>query len=113
MIQVFHNARCGKSRACLAFLDESKQEYEVINYLVDTPTVGELKSLLKKLNIKPLALIRQKEAVWISNYKGQTLTDTQIIDAMIHHPILIERPIVVNGDKAVIARPFEKATAIL
>lgn len=113
MIQVFHNARCGKSRECLAFLDESKQEYEVINYLVDTPTADEVKSLLKKLNINPIALVRQKEVLWISNYKGQTLTDDQIIDAMVKHPILIERPIVVNGDKAVIARPFEKATEIL
>ena len=113
MIQVFHNARCGKSRACLAFLDDSQQEYEVINYLVDTPTVEELKSLLKKLNMKPIAIVRQKEAIWISNYKDKTLTDAQIIDAMVNHPILIERPIVVNGDKAVIARPFEKATEIL
>ena len=113
MIQVFHNARCGKSRDCLAFLDESKQEYEVINYLVDTPTVDELKSLLKKLNINPIALVRQKESIWISNYKGKTLSDDQIINAMVKHPILIERPIVVNGDKAVIARPFEKATDIL
>jgi arsenate reductase len=113
MIQVFHNARCGKSRACLAFLAESELEYEVVNYLVNTPTVEELKVVIKKLGIKPIALIRQKEPIWISKYKGLELSDVQIIRAMVENPILIERPIVINGDKAVIARPFEKASTII
>lgn len=113
MIQVLHNPRCEKSRGCLAFLDESKVEYEVVKYLVDVPTVGELKAIIKKLGVKPIELVRQKEPVWLSDFKGKTMTDDEIIHAMVAHPILIERPIVINGDKAIIARPMEKAAAII
>ena len=113
MIQVLHNPRCGKSRECLAFLDDSKHEYEVVNYLVAIPAVDELKSIIKKLGIKPIELVRQKEELWISKFKDRKLTNAQIIRAMVKHPILIERPIVINGVKAVIARPLEKAAKIL
>lgn len=108
MIQIYHNQRCGKSRNCLAFLEESKKEFEVINYLVNPPTVEELSALLEKLNILPIDLVRQKEKIWIENYKGKTLSNNQIIEAMVSNPILIERPIVVNGDKATIGRDIEK-----
>jgi arsenate reductase len=113
MIQIYHNSRCGKSRECLILLENSGQEYEIIKYLEDVPTFEELKAIIEKLAIKPIELVRQKEKIWIENFKGKTLTDDEIIQAMISNPILIERPIVINGDKAVIARPFEKATAIL
>jgi len=108
MIQIYHNQRCGKSRNCLAFLEESKKEFEIINYLVNPPTVKELTALIQKLNISPIDLVRQKEKIWIENYKDKTLTNDEIIQTMASNPILIERPIVVNGDKAIIGRDLEK-----
>jgi arsenate reductase len=104
MIQIYHNQRCGKSRSCLLFLEESNKEFEIINYLITPPTATELTLLLKKLNLSPIGLVRQKEKIWIENYKGKKLTDDQIIQAMIENPILIERPIVVKGDQAIIGR---------
>lgn len=113
MIQIYHNSRCGKSRECLAFLEDSGKEFEVIKYLENVPTFDELKSIIEKLNSKPIEVVRQKEKIWIENFKNTTMTDDEIIQAMISNPILIERPIVINGNKAVIARPLEKAAAIL
>lgn len=108
MIQIYHNQRCGKSRNCLLLLEESNKEIEIINYLKTPPTVSELTVLLQKLNLKPIELVRQKEIIWIENYKGKTLTENEIIQAMVENPILIERPIVVNGTKAIIGRDLEK-----
>ena len=113
MITIYHNARCSKSREGVCFLEESKQEFEVINYLEQSPKKRELKSLLKKLNIKPIELVRKKESIWIENFKNIELTDDQVIEAMVKNPVLIERPIIVNGNKAVIARPTEKINEIL
>ena len=113
MIQVFHNPRCTKSRECLAFLENSDKEYEVIKYLETPPTFDELSDIIKKLNVKPIELVRQKELLWIEKFKSKKLSDKQIIEAMVANPILIERPIVINGDKAMIARPLEKAAAII
>ncbi|MBF2708515.1 arsenate reductase (glutaredoxin) [Flavobacterium soyangense] len=113
MIQIYHNSRCGKSRECLAFIEDSGKEYEIIKYLEDVPTFEELKTIIKKLGIKPIELVRQKEKIWIENFKDKKLSDDEIIHAMISNPILIERPIVINGDKAIIARPLEKVTTIL
>lgn len=113
MIQIYHNSRCTKSRECLAFIEDSGIEYEVIKYLDNVPTFDELKTIIEKLDLKPIELVRQKEQVWLENFKDTTMTDDEIIQAMISNPILIERPIVINGDKAVIARPMEKAVTIL
>ncbi len=113
MIQIYHNARCTKSRECLAFLEKSGQDYEVVKYLENNPTFEELKIILKKIGIKPLELVRKKEEIWIENFKNKEMTDVEIIQAMISNPILIERPIVINGDKAVIARPAERAATII
>lgn len=113
MIQIYHNSRCGKSRDCLAFLEDSGKEYKVIKYLENVPTFDELKSIIEKLNIKPIELVRQKEKIWLENFKNNLMSDDEIIQAMVANPILIERPIVINGDKAVIARPLENVKAIL
>lgn len=108
MIQIYHNQRCGKSRNCLLLLNEANKEVEIINYLNTPPTAAELVTLLQKLNLSPIELVRQKEQIWIENFKGKTLTDNEIIQAMAENPILIERPIVVNGNKAIIGRDLEK-----
>lgn len=113
MIQILHNPRCGKSRNCLAFLTESGKEFEVIKYLETVPKFEELKKIISKLGIKPIDLVRKKEPVWLENFKNKTLSDTEIIQAMVANPILIERPIVINGEKAVIARPLENAKSIM
>ena len=76
---------------------------------MDEPfTKEEMKDVIRKLNIKPLELVRTKESIWIENYKGKQLSDEDIIDALLLHPKLIERPIIVIDNKAVIARPKEK-----
>ena len=113
MIQIYHNSRCGKSRECLAFLENSDKEFEVVKYLDNVPTFEELKSIIEKLAIKPIELVRQKEKIWLEKYKNTTMSDDKIIQAMISNPILIERPIVINGNKAVIARPLEKIKTII
>ncbi len=113
MIQIYHNSRCSKSRECLAFLADADVEYQIINYLSDIPTIEELKELINKLKIKPLELIRKNEKIWKDNFASKSLSDDELIAAMAQNPILIQRPIVINGDRAVIARPAEKAAAII
>ena len=113
MIQIYHNPRCGKSRNCVAFIEEAGKEYEIIEYLKNPPTKDELLALLKKLNIKPLELIRQKEKIWVDNFKNLKMTDEEIIKAMVENPILIERPIVIKRDKAIIGRELDKITDFL
>jgi arsenate reductase (glutaredoxin) len=113
MIQIYHNSRCGKSRNCLLFLENSKKDFEIINYLIDKPTFDDLTEILKKLNFSPLQLIRQKETIWRENFKNKNLSDQQIIQAMVDFPILIERPIVINGEIAIIARDLEKIGTII
>lgn len=113
MITIYHNNRCSKSREGLCYLEDKKVDFQVINYIENTPTVAELKDLLKKLNIPALDLVRKKEAIWMEQFKGKELSEEEIIRAMIENPKLIERPIIVNGDKAVIARPTEKINEIL
>ena len=113
MITIYHNNRCGKSRSALSLLEESRQKFQTVEYLKDIPTIEDLKAIIKKLKIKSHDLIRTKEAVYLENYKGKDLTDDQWIQAMHDHPILMERPIVINGNKAVVARPPEKVLDIL
>lgn len=108
MLQILHNPRCGKSRTCLAFATDLKVPFEIINYLETPLSADDLKALIQKLRIKPIELVRQKEAVWIENYKDKKLTDAAIIKAMVKYPILIERPIVIDGDRAIIGRDIEK-----
>ncbi|MFN7100491.1 MAG: ArsC/Spx/MgsR family protein [Flavobacterium sp.] len=104
MIKVFHNARCGKARTCLAVLTANNIDFEVVNYLQEAPTFQEVEAILLKLNYKPIDLIRQKEKIWMENYKGKDLTDEAIIQAMVQYPILIERPIVIDSNKAIVGR---------
>lgn len=113
MLQIFHNPRCGKSRNCLALLTTMNQEFEIISYLITPPTPEELKILLQKLSLPAIALVRQKEKIWIENYKGKTLTETEIIAILSSNPILIERPLIVSGDRAIIAREESKTLDFL
>ncbi len=113
MITIYHNPRCTKSREGLCEIENLNQPFEIRKYLDEPFTEKELKEVIKKLNIKPIELVRTKESIWIENYKGKDLSDTQIIEAMLQNPKLIERPIIVKANKAVIARPKEKINEIL
>ena len=94
-------------------MENSKKEFEIINYLTNPPSFEELSAIIQKLNIKPIELVRQKEKIWIENFKDQKLNDEQIIQAMISHPILIERPIVIDGNSAIIGRDLEKVASFI
>ena len=113
MITIYHNNRCRKSREGLEILENSGKPFEIKKYLEEVPTKKEIQLLISKLRIKPIELVRKNEAIWKEKFKDRTLTDTQIIDALIEYPKLIERPIVVNGDKAIIGRPPESILNIL
>ena len=111
-IIVWHNPRCKKSREGLALIEkiakEKGLELEVRKYLDNPPSVSELKNLIKMMGIKPIELVRTKESIWKENFKGKDLTDNEIIEAMAKYPKLIERPVVIYRNKAVLARPAEK-----
>lgn len=113
MIQIFHNSRCSKSRQCINLIEKSGKKFEIIKYLVNPPTISELTELISKLTIEPIDLIRKKEKLWIDKFKNKTLSSKKLIEIMVKNPILIERPIVIKGDKAVIARPIENAIKII
>jgi arsenate reductase len=110
---IFHNPRCTKSRAALTLLQEHGIEPQIVEYLKTPPSANELKTIIARLGIKPEALIRKGEDVYKEHYAGKTLTDSQWIAAMAKHPILIERPIVVRGNRAVIGRPTQNVKDLL
>ncbi|MGB5435213.1 MAG: arsenate reductase (glutaredoxin) [Maribacter sp.] len=113
MIQIYHNPRCTKSRQGLAALEASGEPFEIINYLEDVPTKKDLKRILGYLNLPAEKLVRKNEAIWKEHYRGKTLSEEQVIEAMVSYPKLIERPIVLKGDKAVIGRPTENIRELL
>jgi len=113
MIKIYHNPRCRKSREGLAILEKSGKDFEVVKYLDDVPSKEELKKLVKHLDIAPIDLVRKTEAIWKEKFKGKPLTDDEVIAAMAENPKLIERPIVVNGKKAVVGRPPENISGLL
>lgn len=104
-MKIYHNPRCKKSRETLALIREAGIEPEIIEYLKTPPSAAELKSLLKMLGIAAGDLIRKQEKVYKETFKGQQLSEEEWIDVMVAHPKLIERPIVVEGDKAILGRP--------
>lgn len=107
MIKIYHNNRCQKSREALQTLKELGKEFEIIDYMSNPLDINELTKLITILKISPENLIRKSEAIWKSDYKGKQLSDNELIKAMATHPKLIERPIVVQGNKGVIGRPNE------
>ncbi|WP_268122156.1 arsenate reductase (glutaredoxin) [Roseivirga pacifica] len=113
MLTIFHNPRCRKSRETLQILEESGEMLEVIEYLKEVPSKEELEKLIEMLGIKPEQLLRKGEAIYKEQFKGKTLTDDEWIEAMVENPKLIERPIVTDGEKAVIGRPPESVKTLL
>ena len=113
MIQIYHNPRCTKSRQGVAALETSGEPFEIIKYLEDLPTEKDLKRILGYLKLPAEKLVRKNEAIWKEHYRGKTLSEEQIIKAMVTYPKLIERPIILKGDKAVIGRPTENIWELL
>lgn len=113
MITIYHNPRCQKSRLGVKALEESGQAFTIVKYLETPLTVEQLKTIVQQLGLSPLELVRTQEAIWKSDFKGKVLSNKEIIQAMITHPKLMERPIVINGDKAVIGRPTERILDLL
>ena len=111
---IFHNPKCGTSRNTLAIMKASGENPEVIEYLKTPPSRDYLVELLAKINLSPRELLRSKEPVndelGLDNLE---LSDDQIIDAMIAHPILINRPIVVTNKGAALCRPSERVFELL
>jgi arsenate reductase len=107
-IIVYHNPRCSKSRCALDYLRNKGAQFTVVEYLIHPPTESDLKEVLSKLGIKPEELIRKSEEDYKSLFKGKQMTDEEWIEAMLKFPKLIERPIVIRNEKAVVARPTER-----
>lgn len=113
-IKIFHNPRCSKSRETLALLENNSVTPEVIEYLKTVPSADEIKQLLTMLNFDSARqLMRTKETIYKELELNNESDETKLIEAMIANPKLIERPIVVNGDKAAIGRPPESVLAII
>lgn len=115
MIKIYHNPRCGKSRAALKLLQESGHPYEVINYMKEPLSKEELQELIRQLGIKAEDLVRKNESIFKEKFKGKKLSEDEWIEAMIEYPKLMQRAIVVNEEsgKAVVARPPERVLEIL
>ena len=112
-ITIYHNPRCSKSRNTLALLQQNGIEPTVIEYLKDSPSKSELKTIVRKLGSRPEQIVRKGEDTYKNTFAGKTLTDDQWLDALAGNPILIERPIVVRGDRAVIGRPPENVLELI
>lgn len=113
-ITIYHNPRCSKSRQTLAILEEHGINPEIILYLETPPDAATLKSLLKKLGKKPRDILRKSEDAYKDKGLGDsTLSDDDLIQAMLDEPKLIERPIIVSGQQAVLGRPPENVLALI
>ena len=113
MIEIYHNTRCSTSRAGLKILEDSGKNFEIIKYMEEPVSPETLQNVIKLLKIKPIELIRQKESIWKENFQNKKLSNSQLIKLMVKYPKLMERPIVINGNKAAIGRPPEKILEIL
>lgn len=111
---IYHNPRCSKSRQALQLLREHGIEPEIIEYLKTPPTVEQLNRILDLLHMEPRELMRRKERIYREASLGESsISHDALIQAMIQHPILIERPIVIANGKAALGRPPEKVLEVL
>lgn len=113
MITIYHNPRCRKSREALQLLEASGTPFCVVDYQKEPLSAEALKSILEKLGIPAEALIRKNEALWKERFKGRALTEEELIALMVAHPKLMERPIVVRGERALLGRPPQRVTELL
>ncbi len=112
-MKIYHNPRCRKSREGIKYLESKKINFEVIDYIKNNLSSEQIRNILKKLQLKPIELIRKNEAIWKEKYKGKNFTDDQLIKILSSEPKLIERPIIVSEKLAVIGRPAENIDKLL
>jgi arsenate reductase (glutaredoxin) len=110
---IYHNPRCSKSRETLALLQGKGIEPSIVEYLKTPPSASQLKSIVKQLGIKPEQLVRKGEEIYKSRYANRTLSDAQWFEAMVENPSLIERPIVIRGQRAALGRPPQNVLQLL
>jgi arsenate reductase len=113
MIKIWHNPRCSKSRASLEVVENSKQEFEVFKYLNEDTTVEDIKDVLTKLGISARELMRTKEDLYKELNVKDITDESELIKIMSENPKLIERPIIIKDDKAVIGRPIENTIKLI
>ena len=112
-IQIWHNPKCSKSRAAMELLENKNIDANVVEYLKQIPTKEQIKDVLKKLRISAKELLRTSEDVYKELNLNQIDDEETLIDFMVKNPILIERPIIIKGDNAVIARPIENLSELI
>ena len=111
-IQIFHNPRCSKSREALSILQDNNKDLEVLEYLKMDLSKELIEETLVKLKMSAFDLLRKGEADYKENIKGKDLSEEEVISLMVKYPKLIERPIVIKGNTAIIGRPPSKVTSI-
>lgn len=112
-MKIYHNPRCRKSREGIKYLESKKINFEVIDYIKNNLSSEQIRNILKKLQLKPIELIRKNEAIWKEKYKGKDFSDDQLIKILSNEPKLIERPIIVSEKLGVIGRPAENIDKLL
>ena len=112
-MKIYHNPRCRKSREGIKYLESKKINFEVIDYIKNNLSSEQIRNILKKLQLKPIELVRKNEAIWKEKYKGKEFTDDQLIEILSNEPKLIERPSIVSEKLAVIGRPTENIDKLL
>ncbi len=113
MLTILHNNRCGKSRAALQYLESRGFEFEVRNYLDNPLTEVEIEDLLEKLDTGIDDIIRKNEEIWKEKFSETTYSDSELISILANYPKLLQRPIVIKNNKAIIARDLEKLEIFL
>jgi arsenate reductase len=112
-ITIYHNNRCSKSRETLNIINGKNLEIKTIDYIINPPSIQEIEDILKKLNIDAEKLVRKNENLYKEKYASKKYSNNEWIKILSKNPILIERPIVINGEKAIIGRPPENVLTIL
>lgn len=113
MLTIYHNPRCRKSRETLKLIEESGNMVQVVEYLKMPPSKDELRHILELLNMEPEQLVRKGEAVYKENFKGKSMSSDEWLEALVKYPKLIERPIVVSENSAILGRPPENVRSLL
>lgn len=111
-MKIYHNKRCQKSRKALEIIQNQTNKFEVIEYLKNPLSAKELTSILIKLKLEPIDLVRKNEIIWKEKYNGKKLANTEIINIMLSNPQLIQRPIIINKNKAIIGRDIKKVMGL-
>lgn len=113
MIVIYHNPGSNRSNECLEILETKKADYKVIKYMDEPLTSEKLKKVITLLKLKPIDIVRKHDALWIDNFKDLKINDDDLIELLIEYPKLMERPIIINGDKALIGKPPKKIIDII